>query len=95
MTRSPDFVVVTNILVRLYCSATSGEMLALKPPVPSPVTTSEMAKAATAPFFSMTPGTEEMTIMMWPRRAMAIETQMVLNRPQCVSATYAPKSGMT
>jgi hypothetical protein len=95
MTRSPDFVVVTNILVRLYCSAIRGEILALKPPVPNPVTRREMPKMATALFFSMTPGTEEIIMMMWPRRAMAIETLMVLNRPQCVSATYAPKSGTT
>ena len=95
MTRSPDFVVLTNSLVRLYCSATRGEMFALKPPVPNPVTRREITKAATAPFFSMTPGTEEMIMMMWPRRAMPMETLIVLNRPQWVSAMYAPKSGMT
>ncbi len=35
MTRSPFFVVVTNSFVRLYCSATKGEMLDLKKPVPA------------------------------------------------------------
>jgi hypothetical protein len=34
MTRSPFFVVITNIFVLRYCSATRGEILALNIPVP-------------------------------------------------------------
>jgi hypothetical protein len=36
MTRSPFLVVITKSFVRLYCSATSGDMFALNKPVPIP-----------------------------------------------------------
>ena len=35
ITRSPSFVVTTNSFLRRYCSATKGEMLDLKRPVPT------------------------------------------------------------
>lgn len=60
MTRSPDLVWPMKSFVRLSCSATRGEMFALKPPVPRPMTMMATMKHASEPWlFSMTPGTAE------------------------------------
>lgn len=88
MTLSPDFVVPMNSFVFLYCSATRGEILALKPPVPRPIMilpTMKMLKQASG--LLMMPGIAVMMTRIWPTKAMAIETQMVLYLPQCASAT--------
>ena len=62
MTRSPDLVRPMKSLVRLYCSAMSGEMFALKPPVPRPMMMIATRKHAREPWLlSMTPGTAEIT----------------------------------
>lgn len=65
--------------VFLYCSATKGEILDLKPPVPRPMMMRAMMKQASAPLeCSITPGTEEMMRRIWPTSATATETQTVL-----------------
>ena len=58
-------------------------MLALKRPVPSPVTIIAMINVAVEFLLcSITPGTAETMRMMWPTRATATATQTVLNRPR-------------
>ena len=79
MTFSPEDVYRMKSFVFLYCSATKGEMLDLKPPVPRPIMTRATMKQAREPLeCSMTPGTEEMTRRKCPKRATATDTQTVL-----------------
>lgn len=88
MTRSPFFVVPMNSRLFLYCSPTSGLMLLLNPPVPRPIMRMARIKhASAASFFSITPGTDDTMSSACPTMATPTETQMVLKRPQYVSAT--------
>lgn len=84
------------IFSRGICSATSGEIFGLKPPVPIPMMIMPMMKAARDEcVFLSTCGAAEVVRMTWPVMEMQMEIQMVLNRPSQVSAMYAPNSGMT
>jgi hypothetical protein len=68
-------------------------MLDLKRPVLNPVMINAMRNAAIEFLLSsIIPGTAERMRMMWPTRAMATATQIVLNRPRYVSAIHAPTS---
>lgn len=83
MTFSPLFNTLTESFVVWYCSATSGLMLLLKPPVPLPMTISAMTKHASAPFgLTMTVGIDDIIKRICPKSAIATETHMVLYRPQ-------------
>jgi len=82
MTLSPFFLVTTNNLVLLYCSATRGEILALNNPVPRPMTIKATTKAPMALCFSITPGTAETMRIMCPIRAIRIAKLTVLYLPQ-------------
>lgn len=62
--------------------------------IPSPMITIAMVNAPTALLCSMTPGTADTTKMICPTKVIAMATQIVLKRPRCESATYAPKSGV-
>ena len=50
----------------------------MKSQTDKPITTRERANGPIALLLSMTPGREETIIMIWPRMAMATETQIVL-----------------
>ena len=79
MTRSPDLVRPMKSLVRLYCSAMSGEMFALNPPVPTPIVTIATTKHASAPCgWLITPGTADTMSSVCPSSAIATQTQTVL-----------------
>ena len=80
MTRSPLLVVSTCMTVLGSCSATRGEILGLKPPVPTPIMMRPTRKQAKAPleFVDRRDGIAEQVRMMCPTMAMASEAAMVL-----------------
>ena len=78
MTRSPDLVVAMNGFVRRYCSAINGEIFALNPPVPEPVTTSDNMNNPVDAFPPIMPGMAEMIMMTCPSMARATLQQTVL-----------------
>lgn len=62
-------------------------MFDLKPPVPRPMIMMARERAASAPLgCAITGGMDEMIRIMWPMRAIATETEIVLNRPHFSSA---------
>ena len=86
-TRSPDLVCEMKGRGCSCCSATRGEMFALKPPVPRPMIMRAIESAASAPLGSLiTGGRDEMIRTMWPMRTITTETTIALNRPHFSSA---------
>lgn len=68
----------------------------LKAPVPIPIMIRPTMKAAIALLgLVMTFGEAEETRTRWPTREKPMPAKMVLKRPQCASARYAPKRGIT
>ena len=95
MTRSPVLgSLMTRGLVWRYCSAISGEMLALNAPVPKPrVMTPRMKGPIALPLVS-TGGMAEMMSKIWPKIEKAMAMKMVLKRPRYSSAMMAPIMGV-
>jgi len=79
MTRSPVLAsITTRGLVWRYCSAMSGEMLALKAPVPKPRVRTPRMKGAIALPLVRTLGIAETTSRIWPTMEKAMAMKMVL-----------------
>lgn len=86
-TFSPDLVCEMKGRECRCCSATRGEMFALKLPVPRPMIMMARESAASAPLgFAITGGMDEMIRTMWPTRTIPTETAIALNRPHFSSA---------
>lgn len=95
MTRSPVLgSLTTRGLVCLYCSAMSGEMFALKAPVPKPRVMTPSIKGAMDLPLASTVGRAETIKRMWPTMEKAMAMKMVLNRPRYSSAMMAPMIGV-
>lgn len=78
MTRSP-LRTSTRSRVSVFCSASMGEMLALKKPVPTQRVSSPMMKAANAEsVLVMTEGADAAVRTTWPTVEMTMATWMVL-----------------